>query len=624
MSALADAPRTTPMRAIALMENARLRANGPRLWHHLPGPKNLGPLDCNLIIAGAALARSGIESVWVRVGGGPPIRTRHGHPNPDAQSSFPDEQGPGSGDWVIVLDSSLWATGEHVVQALAVSHAGGASLAERVVQVDHDATYRSFLDHRSVDTWSDQKSAQAARFVVLIVADGTTSDMCLTSLVRQTYTDWEAIEADNFNEALTRAEQSKATHAVFARTSDLFHPHILAAFASGGDCDIVYCNEDRLSSDHKREHPFFKPDWSPELLLAWNYIGSVFAIRLDRLRHAREIGSAPLRGPYDALLRLIDETPKVRHIAEVLYTSTRTCDTKLTELEEECLLELAKRRDERLQIQPGPFRGARRLRWALGDRLLVSIVIPTTGNHGLLGPCLRSLAGKTSYERIEVVLVDTDEATPNIDTSALGDIPYRIVPFAQPFHYGLACNVGSLAARGDVLLHLNDDVEALAPDWVQRMLELLAQPGVGVVGANLIYPERLVQHAGVFFAKAFGPAPVGGFLAGEADAYRGQLLLQRNCVAVTGACLMVSKATYEQLGGYDEEIHVEYGDVDLCLRARAMGLRVAWTPEALLLHHESVTRGTTPHPRDKALFEERWPEAMDGGEPYLPRVPEIQ
>jgi GT2 family glycosyltransferase len=424
----------------------------------------------------------------------------------------------------------------------------------------------------------------------------------------------------DLDDALEALEHHKVTHAVFARKGDRLDPRALQALADVATADIAYTDEDRICSDGERGCPVFKPLWSPELLLAHDYVGPFFSIRVERLRRAREL-DGPLRCSYDILIRLIDDDLEVAHVREPLYTRVEGDPSDLESHERESVLALAERRGEQLTVARGPRQRTRRLRWTLPSRPLVSIVIPTTGDPSLLTPCLASLALRTAYAPIEVVLVDTRDGEWAIDTSPLADIACRVVPCAQPFNFSLACNLGSLASRGEILLHLNDDVEPLETDWLERMLELLLQPGVGIVGTKLLYPEGLVQHAGVFFADTIGPTPVGRFSTRTAHGDDGHLVLPRNCAAVTGACLMISRTTHERLGGFDERIAIEYGDVDLCLRARMHGLRVAWTPEAVLLHHESVTRRDTPHPKDKALFETRWPEAMRGEEPYQPRLP---
>ncbi len=200
------------------------------------------------------------------------------------------------------------------------------------------------------------------------------------------------------------------------------------------------------------------------------------------------------------------------------------------------------------------------------------------------------------------------------------DRPCRVLPCAQPFNYSIANNVGTLASRGDVLLYLNDDTEAVVPDWIEQLLEQLQQPGVGIVGTKLIYPEGLIQHAGVFFATP-GPSHVGVYLEADAPGYMGMLTVQRNCVAVTGACLMTSRNTFDLIGGFDEQLVLEYGDLDFCLAARRMGLRVVLTPDAPLMHMESVTRGSIPQPDDQLRFRSRWPGEMLGNEPFFPREP---
>ena len=194
----------------------------------------------------------------------------------------------------------------------------------------------------------------------------------------------------------------------------------------------------------------------------------------------------------------------------------------------------------------------------------------------------------------------------------------------KPFNYAAVNNFAARQARGKVLAFVNDDTEVVTPDWLERMLEHALQPEVGAVGAKLLYPGGAVQHAGVFLGVTEHHCGhvMNGF-HGDAPGYANRLAAVQNLSAVTGACLVMRRSVFEEMGGFDEQFAGDYNDVDLCLRVRRRGLQVIWTPHARLVHHQCQTRGTIIHPArhaqlvmERLLFLERWGEEIARGDPY--------
>jgi len=245
---------------------------------------------------------------------------------------------------------------------------------------------------------------------------------------------------------------------------------------------------------------------------------------------------------------------------------------------------------------------------------LVSILIPFRDGARFLARCLDSIRKKTEYKNYEFVLLDNGSAersTLKLLAREKSRPHVTILRIDEPFNYSRLNNRGAEAARGEYLLLLNNDTEVLAPAWLNAMLEHSQRPEVGAVGAKLLYPGGLIQHAGVVPGQddvaghAFHLCP-----AGEPGAQ-----CVRNCAAVTGACLMTRKALFEELGGMNEtDLAVAYGDVDYCLRLRERGLLVVYTPHAALLHHESLTRSLVNDPRAAAYMCRRWAREILAGE----------
>jgi GT2 family glycosyltransferase/glycosyltransferase involved in cell wall biosynthesis len=229
----------------------------------------------------------------------------------------------------------------------------------------------------------------------------------------------------------------------------------------------------------------------------------------------------------------------------------------------------------------------------------VSILIPTRDQLGMLQRCVESVIEKTRYPAYEILIIDndsqSDDAVRYLDAiesreQELGG-RLRVIRAPGPFNFSAMNNLAARAARGDYLLLLNNDTAALHEEWLDEMMGHAVRPDVGVVGAKLLYPDGKIQHAGVILGVR-GPAehPFIG-RAGEDRGYFGRAQLVQDLSAVTGACLLLRKGLYEQLGGLDEKaFKVSYNDIDLCLRVRAAGLRVVFTPNALLLHEGSASQ----------------------------------
>jgi GT2 family glycosyltransferase len=237
----------------------------------------------------------------------------------------------------------------------------------------------------------------------------------------------------------------------------------------------------------------------------------------------------------------------------------------------------------------------------------VSVVIPTRDRADLLAVTLDGLLTATDYPALEVIVVDNDSREP--ETASLlaryaDDPRVRVVPVPGPFNFSDLSNRGAAAATGPVLLFLNNDVEVLEPGWLGEMVRHALRPDVGAVGAKLLYPDRTIQHGGLVLG-------VGGIVdryhLGMPDTDRGyfdRMQIAHEVSAVTAACLALRAEVFAEVGGFDAaDLKVAFNDVDLCLKIRAAGYRIVWTPFAKLIHHESKSRGFEDTPEKRARFE---------------------
>ncbi|MEE7455594.1 glycosyl transferase [Methylorubrum populi] len=392
-------------------------------------------------------------------------------------------------------------------------------------------------------------------------------------------------------------------------------PHALLAMvrrlAAEPDLDMLYSDEDRLGPDGERRDPHFKPDWSPETLEAGFYTGALALYRTSLVRAVGGFRAGSEAAPeYDLALRLTERTERVGHVAQILCHRRETAEAD--EAAAGALAERARRTgglDSVRIVAPGLYA----LRRSLPTRPLVSIVIPTAGRDSLIGgrtvdllvACLASIRGTSSYESIEIVAVDNGDLRPST-RAALEQFGARSATWEQPvFNVAAKMNLGARAARGDVLVFLNDDISVITPDWIEAMLGLAQNPGVGAVGPKLLFEDGSLQHAGVVFGEGL-PDHVRRGYPGDDPGDHGSSLTNRNYLAVTGACVMVRRVEFEAIDGFDEGYAINYNDIDLCLRLGERGLRTVYCAEARLHHYESRNRVPTVDPAEQARFRKRW------------------
>jgi GT2 family glycosyltransferase len=261
---------------------------------------------------------------------------------------------------------------------------------------------------------------------------------------------------------------------------------------------------------------------------------------------------------------------------------------------------------------------------------LTSIVICTRDHASLLRTAIDSICSKTTYPNYEIVVLDNgsrDPATLTYLDSISAQPGIKVIRDDSPFNYSRLNNTAVTHTRGQVLCLLNDDIEVLTTDWLEEMVSFAAQPDVGAVGARLWYPDGTLQHGGVIIGAGGVAGHAHPRLPKGETGYFCRAVLQQELSAVTGACLVVRRDVFEEVGGLDEQIAVAFNDVDLCLRIRAAGYRNIWTPFAELIHHESASRGYEDNPEKLARFQreirfmqDRWGAALGSDPHYNPNL----
>ena len=394
------------------------------------------------------------------------------------------------------------------------------------------------------------------------------------------------------------------------------------------DLDFVYSDEDKLEVNGARTEPFFKPDFSPDLLTSMNYICHFSVFRRDLLR---QIGGfrKGFEGSqdYDLVLRATEHARNIAHIPKVLYhwrkipgSASASVNAKDYAFQAGCraLEEALVRRGQNGKVEmimPGRYR----IRYEIEDRPLVSIIIPTKDKVEFLRRCLDSIRGKSSYTNYEIIVVDNNSI--EAETMHYLDLirkrpECRVLSFNEPFNYARLNNFAAGQAKGEFLLFLNNDTEVITSGWMEEMISHAQRREIGAVGIKLLFPNNIVQHGGVIVGlggvagHAFYGSPAGD------HGYIDFAMITRNCAAVTAACLMMRREVFEEVGGFDEEIDVAYNDVDLCLKIISNSYYIVWTPHATLYHYESVSRGQFQPERNTRYFCDKWQKFLEGGDPF--------
>jgi O-antigen biosynthesis protein len=651
-------------------------ASLPQFRFEIDNPKVVAgavvePITGRLTIEGWVLARSGIMGVDVTLDDQRLGDAHYGLARQDVGAAFPDWVDSLRSGYAFHCPPRTLRNGEHVVQINVRARSGevlehrfrievrkseededGFSIRRRMAQVEADVVHEVLGNLGHCPGFRLTLRQQAP-------LDGERLLATIGSLRNQVYRDWtlQILTADATTGAAARALIADAA-ADLAERIDVLDPQDEEAFAqpigdtlrsralrlvgfllpgdqlgcdallemalSSGlhrDADFFYADEVRVSPASREREPFFKPDFSPDLLLSTNYIGRPWFASTGLLGKTGVTPRSLLEsGEYDVVLRCTEQAQQIHHLPKLLCVrGTQQIDD--TDVEAAALARAAPRRGVAADVLVGAVPGTWRFRRTQPAKGMVSIIIPTCAARGYVETCVKTLRERTAYRNFEIICVDNIPDRQMAWKLWLKQNFDKIVPMPDAFNWSYFNNRGAAAAAGEYLLFLNDDIEIMQPDWLDAMLEHVQRPEVAVVGPQLLYPDGKVQHAGMFLAAPGMARHAFRFAASDEPGYFGLALTQRNVIAVTGACMLMRRTMFQALGGFDEAHEIINNDLDFCLRAHQAGKLVVFTPHASLTHHEAISRDGLPDAFDLSHFEARWKTLFASGDPYFsPRL----
>lgn len=426
---------------------------------------------------------------------------------------------------------------------------------------------------------------------------------------------------------------------------DVLHPSVLYEYVKAineQQADYIYCDETTFKSGdiNKMLTMHFKPDYAIDNLRANNYICH-FSVFKRELLDGTELFRSRFDGSqdHDMILRLTDRAKNVVHVPKLLYYWRSHPGSVAADISAKpYAIEAAKgavadhlRRHgfEHFQItSTRAFETIFKIRYQIIGSPLISIVIANKDHRDDLKKCVTSIFEKSTYENIEIIVVEnnsTEKETFDYYEELKENEKVRVITFEGAFNYSAVNNLGVANAKGEYILLLNNDTQVITVNWLEELLMYAQRKDVGAVGAKLYYANKTIQHAGVVLGlgahRTAGHSHYGQHR--ENLGYMGRLCYAQNVSAVTGACLMMKKVLFEEVGGLDESFAISLNDVDLCLKLREKGYLNVFTPFAELYHFESISRGLDDngekagrYNRESEQFRNKWKEVLDKGDPY--------
>lgn len=374
--------------------------------------------------------------------------------------------------------------------------------------------------------------------------------------------------------------------------------------------DLIYFDND-LIRNNKYCSPNLKPDWSRDTLLGVNYIGNCIVIKKSILKKYADNNSSI----YQILLNLIGKTNNIMHISKIMYHDYGNIKNEIKEVEK-----YLEKNNIKAKVKKNTDGITNTISYEIIKKPLVSIIIPTKDHADILDNCLKSIYEKTTYKNFEIILIDnnsTEKETFNLIKKYEKKSNFKSKRIECEFNYSYLNNEAVKISKGDFIVLLNNDIELISGDWLEKMLGYAQQPHIGAVGAKLIFEDNTIQHAGIIMGK--------GGLAGHAHygkdrnfiSHQFELKIPYDYSACTAACLMVEKKKYKEVNGLEEKLKVAFNDVDFNLKLLEKGYNNIFLPNVMLYHYESKSRGLDTTPEKQKRFVQEWSFITNKWDKYI-------
>ena len=381
----------------------------------------------------------------------------------------------------------------------------------------------------------------------------------------------------------------------------------------------LYTDHDLVAMPGSYLEPWFKPDFNLEYLTSWDYIDAACFFNQQTIMNLGGFAAFPGKEGYELLLRMADRYGEaaIDHLAYPMVHLPRQEETTLSLTAQRVAIEQHLARIGRVgKVVDGAKPGIFKVVYPIEGQPLVSVVIPNRDRLEFLQPCIEGLLTRTAYRHLEILVVDNQSSDPDVLNYYAGlqsayPEQVRVLSYDAPFNFSAQCNLGAREARGEYVLFLNNDIEIVQPEWLERLLMHAQRSEVGMVGAKLVYPETgKVQHGGIVLGNSnllMGVANHYGMECKLDDpGYMNRMQCDIFLSAVTAACMLMRKPVFEACGGFNEELKVLFNDVDFCLRVGQQGYKLLWTPYSILVHHHGMSvNARLTDPVEQGRFAER-------------------
>jgi GT2 family glycosyltransferase len=630
-----------------------------------------------LRVTGWAMAGTEIQQVEIWLDGDGPYIPHYGLMREDIGSLYGDSESASHAGFLWAGQTDRLGPGPHSLTIVATSKAGQSAQLTAPFEIDSRSEYEYWaslnkLDGNHLIDLLEESSglAYAPKISIVTPVYKTPKPFlikCVGSVQKQAYPNWELILVDDcsgdprltdllmkfaaedgrikvktlaLNAGIAGATNAgidfcSGEYVALLDHDDELSPDalfsVVQSLTQDPSIDVFYSDEDKLDENGTRRDAFFKPGWSPDLLLSMNYVCHFLVCRRSLLQ---EVGRLRLgfdgSQDYDLILRLSEHTSKIHRIPKVLYhwrcheNSTAAGANQKPAASgagRRALEEHLTRRGIEAQVEEIDI-CRYRVKYGILGEPEVAIIIPT-GGSSTLEVALKSVLNASTYKNYRIVVVDNSRqgVASTVAQFTGGRYPIDLLDCRTlPFNFSLLCNKAARETTSEYLLFLNDDTSIITPDWIESMLEHAQRESVGAVGSLLLFPNRTIQHAGV----VTGLLDVAGHcFRGIPDSpfYFAFPHVIRNCSAVTGACLMIRRIVFESAGGFDElNLPTCFQDVDLCLRIVDEGYHIVYTPFAKLFHYESVSKKAVADLPELKYMKQRWANYISDDPYYNPNL----